>query len=238
MTLLDQPVGQLARQLPGATRVFHDYGIDFCCGGRATLRDSFAGREADLARLVAALEALPASQPGERDWQKASIGDLVDHILARYHAVHRQQLPELIRLARRVEHVHGERGDCPSGLAEHLEVMHQELESHMQKEEMILFPLLKRGSGHSAHGPIAVMRFEHDEHGEALARLMALTHDIQTPKGACTTWRALYAGLREFREDLMQHIHLENNVLFERAASEPPVSSELSLTSPIEGGVA
>ncbi|SFH87411.1 regulator of cell morphogenesis and NO signaling [Modicisalibacter xianhensis] len=157
---------------------------------------------------------------GERDWQTASIDELIDHILARYHAVHRQQLPELIRLARRVEHVHDERRDCPSGLAEHLEGMHQELESHMQKEEMILFPLLKRGLAHSAHGPIAVMCFEHDEHGESLARLMALTHDIQTPKGACTTWRALYAGLREFREDLMQHIHLENNVLFEQAMAQ------------------
>ncbi|MEC9481765.1 MAG: hemerythrin domain-containing protein, partial [Halomonas sp.] len=156
----------------------------------------------------------------------------IDHILSRYHAVHRQQLPELIRLARRVEHVHGERDSCPSGLADHLEVIHQELESHMQKEEMILFPMLKRGLGHSAHGPIAVMRFEHDEHGEALTRLMALTHDIQTPKGACTTWRALYAGLREFREDLMQHIHLENNVLFERAAASQDAASESVPASP------
>jgi regulator of cell morphogenesis and NO signaling len=176
--------------------------------------------------------------PSKRDWQQASIGELIDHILARYHAVHRQQMPELIRLARRVEHVHGERQDCPTGLAEHLEGMHQELESHMQKEEMILFPMLKRGLAHNVHGPIAVMRFEHDEHGEALARLMTLTHDIQAPKSACKTWRALYAGLREFREDLMQHIHLENNVLFEQAAPGSASSSELPLTSPAEGGVA
>ncbi|GHB13376.1 iron-sulfur cluster repair protein YtfE [Modicisalibacter luteus] len=233
MTLLDQPVGQLARQLPGATRIFHDYGIDFCCGGRTTLRDSLFGRDADLARLVAALEALPASQPGERDWQDASLSELIDHILTRYHAVHRQQMPELIRLARRVEHVHGERGGCPNGLADHLEGMHQELESHMQKEEMILFPMLKRGLAHNVHGPIAVMRFEHDEHGESLARLMALTNDIQTPKGACTTWRALYAGLREFREDLMQHIHLENNVLFERATASQGLAGEPVPASPV-----
>lgn len=220
MTLLDQPVGQLARQLPGATRVFHDYGIDFCCGGRSTLRDSLNGRDIDQAGLITALEALPASQPGEHDWQSASTSELIDHILTRYHAVHRQQMPELIRLARRVEHVHGERPECPNGLAELLESMHQELESHMQKEEKILFPMLKRGLDHDAQGPIAVMRFEHDEHGEALARLMALTHNIQTPKGACTTWRALYAGLREFRADLMQHVHLENNVLFERAETQ------------------
>ncbi|MDW5375622.1 iron-sulfur cluster repair protein YtfE [Halomonas sp. HP20-15] len=232
MTLLDQPLGQLARQLSGATRVFHDYGIDFCCGGRVTLRDALAGRDVDLARLVAALEALPASQSGERDWQTASDSELIEHILTRYHAVHRQQLPELIRLARRVEHVHGERGTCPAGLADHLESMHQELESHMQKEEMILFPMLKRGLAHNAHGPIAVMRFEHDEHGEALARLMALSHDIHIPKGACTTWRALYAGLYEFREDLMQHVHLENNVLFERATANQGPVGEAAAVSP------
>ncbi|WP_069385054.1 iron-sulfur cluster repair protein YtfE [Halomonas caseinilytica] len=220
MTLLDQSVGQLARQLPGATRVFHDYGIDFCCGGRSTLRDSLNGRDVDQASLIAALETLPASQPGEYDWQTASTSELIKHILTRYHAVHRQQMPELIRLARRVEHVHGDRQECPNGLAKLLEGLHQELESHMQKEEKILFPMFKRELDHDAHGPIAVMRFEHDEHGEALARLMALTHDIQTPKGACTTWRALYAGLREFRADLMQHIHLENSMLFERAEAQ------------------
>ena len=235
MTLLDQPVGQLARQLPGATRVFHEYGIDFCCGGRATLRDSLAGHDADLARLVSALEALPAHQPGERDWCEASANELIDHILTRYHAVHRQQLPELIRLARRVEQVHGERQDCPAGLTELLEGMHQEIESHLQKEEMILFPTLKRGLAHNMHGPIAVMRFEHDEHGETLARLMALTDDIQTPKGACTTWCALYAGLREFREDLMQHIHLENNVLFEQATADQVALGESSPASPLAG---
>lgn len=166
----------------------------------------------------------PAGQahpfPEEPDWQDVSISELIDHILTRYHAVHRQQMPELIRLARRVEHVHGERGDCPTGLADHLEGMHQELESHMQKEERILFPMLKRGLVHNVHGPIAVMRSEHDEHGESLTRLMALTHDIQTPKGACKTWRTLYTGLREFRDDLMQHIHLENNSLFERANAQ------------------
>ncbi|MGL1180974.1 hemerythrin domain-containing protein, partial [Vibrio parahaemolyticus] len=70
---------------------------------------------------------------------------LIDHILTRYHARHREQLPELIRLARRVESVHGDRPECPRGLADHLETMQQELESHMQKEEMVLFPIYKRG---------------------------------------------------------------------------------------------
>ena len=126
--------------------------------------------------------------------------------------------PELIRLASRVEQVHGDREGCPHGLAEHLNTMAQELESHMRKEEMVLFPLIVRGQGARAGMPIGVMRAEHDEHGAALQRLYELTNDITLPRGACTTWHALYAGLKAFRDDLVTHIHIENNILFERFA--------------------
>lgn len=217
MSLLEQPVGRLALTLPGATRVFHQHNIDFCCGGRLSLADAAGRLGVDPASLVEALEALPAGNPGDRDWREASTDELIDHILTRYHDVHRQQLPELIRMARRVEQVHGERDTCPNGLADLLTAIHQEMESHMQKEEQILFPMLRRGMDAQAQGPIAVMRHEHDDHGENLDEVMALTDNITPPKGACTTWRALYTGLREFREDLMEHIHLENNLLFERA---------------------
>ncbi|SDI96287.1 iron-sulfur cluster repair protein YtfE [Billgrantia gudaonensis] len=217
MPLLDQTVGRTALTLPGATRVFHAHHIDFCCGGRVTLREAAkrAGLHPD--RLIAELEALPANASEEHDWSAASNDELIDHILTRYHDVHRQQLPELTRMARRVEQVHGDRDACPRGLADLLAGIHQEMESHMQKEEQILFPMLRRGQGAQAQGPITVMRHEHDDHGASLEHLMVLTDDIHPPRGACTTWRALYAGLREFREDLMQHIHLENNLLFERA---------------------
>ncbi len=121
-------------------------------------------------------------------------------------------------MARRVEQVHGDHVTCPRGLADLLSEIHQEMESHMQKEEQFLFPMLRRDLGAHALGPITVMRHEHDDHGASLERLLVLTDDINPPKGACTTWRALYTGLREFRDDLMQHIHLENNLLFERAS--------------------
>jgi regulator of cell morphogenesis and NO signaling len=94
----------------------------------------------------------------------------------------------------------------------------------MQKEERVLFPMLRAGSGVAAQGPITVMRMEHDDHGLALQRLAELTDDIALPRGACNTWRALYLGLRAFREDLMEHIHLENNVLFERGARSDTVA--------------
>jgi hemerythrin-like domain-containing protein len=133
----------------------------------------------------------------------------------RYHERHREQLPELVRLSRRVETVHADRPECPHGLADHLEDMLQELESHMQKEEQILFPLIAQGMSPTGLPPVEVMRFEHDQHGQSLAQMVSLAHGLAMPRGACNTWRALLAGLQTLREDLMQHIHLENNVLFE-----------------------
>ncbi len=223
MSMQDQSLGQLARRIPGATRVFHDYDLDFCCGGRHTLREAAQAKGLDATAIEARLQTLQEDGTADgRDWGEVPAADLIDHILTRYHERHREQLPELIRLARRVEEVHGDRPDCPLGLADHLTGMQQELLSHMQKEEQVLFPMLSRGLGGMAGAPITVMRMEHDDHGVALQRLADLTDDITLPRAACNTWRALYLGLRAFREDLMEHIHLENNVLFENALSPAP----------------
>lgn len=148
----------------------------------------------------------------DRGYEQAAA--LIDHILARYHEVHRAQLPELIRMARRVEAVHRDNPNVPAGLADLLETMEGELLMHMQKEEDILFPLIKSGGISSVAGPIRVMRAEHTEAGAELEKIAELTHDATPPAGACNTWRALYAGIAQFSEDLMNHIHLENNVLF------------------------
>lgn len=220
MELIDQSLGQLARRISGATRLFDAHHFDFCCGGNQSLRSAAAAAGVDPAPIVQELHALEGrvAPTGETDWGQATPAELVAHILARYHAVHREQLPELIRLARKVEQVHGERADCPRGLADHLAEMAQELESHMRKEEDVLFPMIVRGHGAMAGAPITVMRMEHDDHGIALRRLEELTDGITPPRAACTTWRALYANLRTFRQDLMAHIHTENNILFERFA--------------------
>ncbi|NBD21388.1 iron-sulfur cluster repair protein YtfE [Aquabacterium fontiphilum] len=216
MNYADESLGLLARTIPGATRVFHAHHLDFCCGGKQTLRTAADKAGLDATEIAAQLDSLQEGSDEVVDWTEARTPDLVNHILSRYHARHREQLPELIRLARRVEAVHGDRPECPLGLADHLENMQQELESHMQKEEMVLFPLYQREMAHPSLPPVQMMRMEHDHHGEELAKLEALTNGITLPRGACNTWRALYLGLQTLKEDLMAHIHLENNVLFER----------------------
>ncbi|MBY0333212.1 MAG: hemerythrin domain-containing protein [Acetobacteraceae bacterium] len=149
----------------------------------------------------------------EARWDDADSAALIDRILARYHEVHRKELPMLASLAAKVERVHGDDPRAPLGLAGLLSHMEEELSEHMAKEEEILFPLMRRG-GHPMIGhPIAVMRDEHDGHVAELARL---TRDHSAPEGACGSWRRLCEGTRKLAEDLAEHMRLENAVLFPR----------------------
>ncbi|PPQ38152.1 iron-sulfur cluster repair protein YtfE [Rhodopila globiformis] len=210
----DRTLADIAASLPGATRVFRRSKLDFCCGGGMSLADAAAAKGLSLAALdselagVAAL-ALPPERPDATE-------DLIALVENRYHAVHRRELPELVRLARRVEAVHRDHPAAPHGLADRLERMVGELEDHMRKEEQILFPLMRRGGHPMISQPIYVMTAEHDEHGAHLRELERLTGGFQVPEDACPTWRALYAGAQKLAEDLMDHIHIENNVLFPR----------------------
>lgn len=207
----DESIGQIAVQLPGATAVFRRLKLDFCCGGQISLAKAVADKGLDLDAVMGELALL--QRPNELP-AVTEPSVLIDHILARYHEVHRAQLPELIRMARRVEAVHRDHPDVPVGLADLLEAVEQELLSHMQKEETILFPMLKAGGNNFVVHPIGMMRAEHTDHGAALDKLNALTHDATPPAQACNTWRALYAGIAQLGDDLINHIHLENNVLF------------------------
>jgi len=208
--LIESRLGAIAQQIPGATAVLRRHKLDFCCGGDATLAVAARERGDDAAKIAAELRALaplPADAPEEAE-------ALIDHILERYHETHRRELPELILMARKVEEVHAGHAELPRGLSLLLEHIAEAIEEHMQKEERILFPMIRAGLGRVAVGPIAVMRHEHVEHGERLRQLEELTRDHTPPADACTTWCALYAGTRKLVDDVMQHIHLENNVLF------------------------
>lgn len=146
---------------------------------------------------------------------------LIEYILQRFHEVHRQQLPELIELATKVESVHADHPDVPRGLAMLLQQMHSELLDHMAKEEGVLFPMLARGGNSFVTHPICVMMSEHEEHAHRLTQLMALTRQATPPAGACTTWVRLCTATKTFAEDLQKHIQLENTVLFPQFDSSP-----------------
>ncbi|MFP3940626.1 MAG: iron-sulfur cluster repair di-iron protein [Thermoanaerobaculia bacterium] len=225
-------VAKIATRHPGTIRVFQRHGIDFCCGGKRPLAEACTEHGLDFESLREELAAEMAGPvPDEKDWNEASLTELIDHIVGRYHDSLRQELPRLAAMADRVLTVHGEKyPDMLPALARTFHGLRSELESHTMKEEQILFPwvremegLARTGAGAAAapgpsvDGPIAVMEAEHDDAAHALAELRRLTEGFQPPTGACTTFRGLYHGLAELEADTHRHIHLENNVLFPRA---------------------
>lgn len=206
---------------PAAMRVFLRHHLDFCCGGKRSL--SQACEQAGLDSLAILGELADEIRRGDdvMGWDVRPLRELADHIESHYHAALRRDLPPLIEAAARVERVHADKPEVPAGLAELLAGFYEEMQNHMAKEETILFPMIRRGArGEAVYMPVRVMEAEHDEHGRQLAAIRELTDDLQLPAAACATWRALYGGLATLESELMQHIHLENHVLFLRATRE------------------
>ncbi|GJM06088.1 MAG: iron-sulfur cluster repair protein YtfE [marine bacterium B5-7] len=220
MNTLDLTLGQIVQKIPGSTAVFSHYQLDYCRDGNKTLQEAARQHELNVDNLINAFENLAENNAAfDQNCAEATDDVLIKHIVSRYHDIHRQQLPELIRLAQRVEQVHGEHPRCPKGLSTHLEKMQSEMDIHMHKEEQVLFPMIIQGTHEMIAGPIAMMRHEHEEHTTALAELDIIADHIQLPEDACNTWHALYTGLITFKADLLDHIDLENNILFQRIDS-------------------
>ncbi|BBU98077.1 iron-sulfur cluster repair protein YtfE [Providencia rettgeri] len=216
MQFRDKTLGQLALSIPRASSLFRQYNMDYCCGGKQTLSRSAEKLKLDIDLLESQLAKL-ATETLEQDWRKAPLSEIIDFIIVRYHDRHREQLPELILQAQKVEHVHVNKPSVPKGLSKYLEALLEELTSHMMKEERVLFPMIKNGMGRNAAGPISVMEQEHDDAGDILEAIKGITNNVTPPPEACTTWRVLYNGINELIDDLMNHINLENNLLFPRA---------------------
>lgn len=220
MSFAQQKLSELAVAIPGATKIFREYNLDFCCGGSALLEVAAQQKNLNLAEIEARLANLQQQENREKNWSDAPYNELIEHIIERFHNRHREQLPELITLAEKVENVHADREDCPVGTAALLEKIHAELSQHMMKEENILFPMIKMGNYAMAAMPIRVMEMEHDEAGQDVEVLKSITNHLTPPEDACFSWRALYNGINAFIDDLMHHIHLENNILFPSVLNE------------------
>lgn len=230
MTALDlkNTVGQFVAQNPATASVFDRYGLDYCCGGADPLEQACARQGLDPRVVLADLKQADASAAGgaEHDWMRASLAELIDHILATHHAYLRTELPRLAVLLGKVVGIHGQRHNELAECDATYDALRAELEGHMRKEELILFPMIKQmeatASTEAVHcgsiaNPIRVMEMEHDSAGAALARLRELTGGYVAPADACNSYRALLDGLSALEADLRQHIHKENNILFPRA---------------------
>jgi regulator of cell morphogenesis and NO signaling len=222
-------VGQLVVERPSRARVFERLGIDYCCGGKKPLAQACVEKKLDLNAVLDELRqeaADAATAPAERNWATASLTDLCDHIEQTHHAYLKQELPRLEFLTAKVANRHGPRDARLVELHQVFAAFKAELESHMMKEERVLFPICRRldtaerpvqSQCGTVANPIQVMVAEHDDAGEALARMRRLTDDYTPPPDACNTFRALFDSLHQLERDMHQHVHTENNILFPKA---------------------
>ena len=231
MTATTQTVRDIATENPATVRVFEKYGIEYCCGGKVPLADACAAKGLNVDEVIASLEAAMAPlASGEEDWAKESLASLAAHIVDTHHAYVSHEVPRLNELAGKVVSRHGDTREELPTIQSKLAELGEELITHQGKEEAVLFPYIGKlerfaaGDGTmprncfgSITHPIEMMTRDHDLAGNLMEDIRTLSQDYTPPDGACPTFRAFYEGLREFEQDLHQHIHLENNILFPRA---------------------
>lgn len=222
----------LALTMPGSTRVFEKFGIDYCCGGGRSLAEACASARVETQFIVAELERLEPASSLALNWAEAPLAQLIEHILDQHHVFTRAELTRLETLFVKVCAKHGEHHPVLPMAETLLHELRDELLPHMQKEERVLFPYVKQMEEAGQAGrllplapfgtvqnPVRMMMREHDTAGEMLREMRRLTKKFALPEEACASWRALYQGLQELEADLHEHIHLENNVVFPRAVA-------------------
>jgi regulator of cell morphogenesis and NO signaling len=219
-------VAQLAIAQPGALAVFTKYNIDYCCGGHRSLTEACHRIGLDPAKILTEINQTPPADSTQAlrfdNWSSIL---LVDFIVENHHAFIRRAVPELELLLEKVCDRHGNDSLELLQIREAFLDLSEDLVSHMEKEENILFPAIKRLESESKEhnpiqriiqAPITAMEDEHEAAGDLVKRIRSLSFNYTPPDFACPTFQVTYQKLKEFDNDLMRHIHLENNILFER----------------------
>jgi regulator of cell morphogenesis and NO signaling len=227
----DPTIGELAAADYRKAQVFKRYGLDFCCGGKKTLAEACSRKNVPLTQVeneLKILEQSPANPPFKfNDWEPDFLADFIEQ---NHHQYVKKSLQPIRELAAKVARVHGAQHPETVKVAGAFIEISEELESHMIKEEQILFPYIRNlvqqkktgdASESSPFGsvrqPINLMEMEHESVGRNMDLIHQLTGAFSLPPDACSSYSLLYNWLREFEEDLHQHVHLENNILFPKA---------------------
>jgi regulator of cell morphogenesis and NO signaling len=225
---LAQTVREIAIRNPATIRVFESLGIDYCCGGKRPLKEACELANVPVERAIEMLSSLEPGAHGQEDakWLASPLVELTGHIVAKHHRYVRDEAPRIEMLLEKVTSRHGAAHPELFTIQESVIAMSTELSAHMAKEEQVLFPFLEKMEGEGAIPvacfdsiglPISRMMADHEDAGELLAKIRALSSSFQVPDGACPSYRGLYHSLEEFERDLHHHVHLENNILFPRA---------------------
>lgn len=226
-----QKIGELVAEDYRAASVFKKYGIDFCCQGGRTVQDACKAKDIDVETVVSDLNnALQARQENTIDFQSWPLDLLADYIEKKHHRFVEEKIMEIRPYLDKICRVHGDRHPELFEIRDHFNAGAGELAKHMKKEELVLFPFIRRmvkvknenarlASPHfgTVQNPIQMMMSEHTVEGERFRKIETASNNYTPPPDACNTYRVTFALLKEFESDLHLHIHLENNILFPKA---------------------
>ena len=232
MNLAQKTVREIAIEIPGATRLFEELKIDYCCGGKMHLQDACEAAKISIRDVEERISNLPETveATGIDIAKQLSPSRLIDSIVEKHHVFTKKEAERLTSLMKKVSEQHSETHPELIEIEETFSALCNDLMPHMKKEEMILFPFIKNLEVSritkeplstppfgTVGNPVRMMENEHEKAGAFLKRLRSLTSDFTLPDDACPSYTALYSGLEELEKDLHKHIHLENNLLFPMA---------------------
>ncbi|WP_370478947.1 iron-sulfur cluster repair di-iron protein [Tamlana flava] len=228
---IQKQIGQFVADDYRTAAVFSRYGIDFCCKGQRTIEEVCNKKDIETSQLLDELEVLLNSKTDQTiDYKSWPLDLLVDYIEKKHHRYVEEKIPVLLQFLDKLCKVHGERHPELFKINELFKESATDLAAHMKKEELILFPFVKKMVAAkigettirtpkfgAVINPIEMMKQEHDNEGERFRQIAQLTNHYSPPQDACNTYQVTYAMLQEFEQDLHLHIHLENNILFPKA---------------------
>jgi regulator of cell morphogenesis and NO signaling len=224
-------IGEIVKSDYRKAEVFKKFGIDFCCGGKKTLSKVCKEKGINIEEVEKALQNTDTQPRGRQtNYDSWSLTFLSEYIINTHHNYVREAIPVLLTYSQKVAARHGAWHPEVIKVAQHFAVVASELSEHMEKEELILFPYIKRLENAfenesdlpvspfgTVQNPIKMMEEEHEAAGNEMEEIRKLTNNYTLPEGACTTFTLLYQKLEEFDTDLHEHVHLENNILFPKA---------------------
>lgn len=231
MTLFkEQTIGEVVAKDFRTAPVFEKYGLDFCCGGNQSIESACNDAGVNIDSLLAALKQIEGENKSNIDYNAWPIDLLADYIEKTHHRYVSQQIPLLKAYLEKISNVHGSRHPELLEIKALFDECAIELTSHMKKEEMVLFPFVRKmvSAKQSAdanlsvpfgtvQNPISMMMHEHDAEGERFRKIAQLSNQYALPADGCNTYKVAMDSLKAFENDLHVHIHLENNILFPKA---------------------
>ena len=233
----DKTVRELALEVPAATRVFEKMGIDYCCGGKRSLADACAVAGVKIEDVQLELTTASHAHWEEPNFHTATLEELINHVVGKHHSFTRLEIARLNALLEKVCAAHGENHPELFQINLLFRELGADLETHMTKEERVLFPYVVRMEAATKQhvslfrppfgtvaNPVRMMMLEHDRAGELLKEIRTQSANYTVPLDGCFSYQTLYTALEALEKDLHQHIHLENNILFPRAVEMEPVA--------------